>query len=80
MNKSSIKRILKSAAGGAEFITQNEVKKCMGWGNTRTIETLKQLDCIRRSRTKQYSIEEVAARIFEEIERGTQAVPERKGS
>lgn len=73
MNKSTIKRTLQRRAGGAEFISQNQVKECMGWGNDRTIATLKPLDCIRRGRTKQYSIDEVAARIFEEVERGYQS-------
>ena len=73
MNKSAIKKILKQAAKGEEFITQNEVKKCMGWGNDRTVATLKPLDCIRRSRTKHYLIDEVAARIFEDVERGYQS-------
>ena len=73
MNKTTIKKVLHAAARGDQFITQNEVKKCMGWGNDRTIETLKPLDCIRRSRTKHYLIDEVAARIFEDVERGYQS-------
>ena len=73
MNKTAIKKALRSSAAGAEFITQNEVKKCMGWGNTRTMDTLKGLDCIRRARTKHYLIDEVAAKIFEEVERGLQS-------
>lgn len=73
MNKSTIKKTLQKSAKGKEFITQNEVKKCMGWGNDRTISTLKSLDCIRRSRTKHYLIDEVAAKIFEDVERGYQS-------
>lgn len=69
MNKTMIKKCLKRSARGSEFITQNEVKKCMGWGNNRTMETLRGLDCIRRNRTKQYSIDEVADRIFADMER-----------
>ena len=73
MNKSTIKKVLQSSARGDQFITQNEVKKCMGWGNSRTIETLKPLDCIRRARTKHYLIDDVAAKIFEDVERGYQS-------
>lgn len=69
MNKSQIKRTLKKASKGAEFISQNAIKGCMGWGNDRTYETLKGLDWIRRGRTKQYMVDEVADRIFAQVER-----------
>ena len=69
MNRTTIKRALKSAAGGAQFIDRQTVKVCMGWGNGRTDETLRGLDFIRLSQRKQYDIDEVAARIFEQVER-----------
>ena len=72
MNKSQIKKTLKKASKGAEFITQNAVKNCMGWGNDRTYEALSGLDWIRRGRTKQYSVDEVADRIFAQVEKGWQ--------
>ena len=69
MNRTTIKKALQHQANGAEFITQNGVKVTMGWGNDRTIRTLKPLDFIRSGRTKQYLIDEVAERIFEDVER-----------
>ena len=69
MNRTTIKRALKRASGGAEFINQNTVKTCMGWGNDRTMDVLKGLDFIRQKNTKQYDIDEVSARIYEQVER-----------
>ena len=69
MNRTTIKKALKRASGGAEFINQNTVKTCMGWGNDRTMETLRGLDFIRQNKTKQYDIDEVAGRIYESVER-----------
>lgn len=69
MTRTTIKKALKRAAGGAEFINQNQVKAGMGWGNDRTMDTLKGLDFIRQKNTKQYDIDEVAERIYESVER-----------
>ncbi len=69
MNKSEIKRTLKRRANGAEFITQNGVREAMGWGKDRTRDLLRGLDCIPSGRAKQYMIDEVAAKIFAEVER-----------
>ena len=69
MNKTTIKNCLRKTARGDQFITQNEVKKCMGWGNTRTQTTLRGLDCIRRKRTKLYAIDEVADVIYSDIKK-----------
>lgn len=70
MNRTMIKKALRAGAGGAEFINQNQVKKTMGWGNSRTQSTLAGLDCIRMQRNKQYLIDEVADRIFAQMETG----------
>lgn len=68
MTRTTIKRALKNAAGGAEFIDRSGVKRCMGWGNGRTDSTLSGLDFIRQKQRKQYDIEEVADRIYESVE------------
>lgn len=70
MNKTTIKNTLKRRAGGAEFITMNGIREAMGWGKDRTRNTLKGLDFIQSGNRKQYMIDEVAARIFAEVERG----------
>lgn len=70
MNKTTIKRALQHSATGEGFINRSEVKRCMGWGNERVADTLKGLDFIRLSRTKLYDIDEVAARIYGQVERG----------
>lgn len=70
MNKSMIKAALKRRANGSDFISQNGVMKSMGWGKDRTRNMLKGLDCIPSGKAKQYMIDEVAARIFAEVERG----------
>ena len=72
MTRAQIKKILKKASKGAEFITQNAVKNCMGWGNDRTYEALRGLDWIRRGRTKQYAVDDVTDRIFAQVEKGWQ--------
>lgn len=70
MNKTSIKKTLQRRAGGAEFITMNGISKAMGWGKDRTRKLLKGLDFIPSGNAKQYMVDEVAARIFAEVERG----------
>ena len=70
MNKSVIKTALRRGAGGAEFINQNQVKKIMGWGNTRTQNTLEGLSYIKMARNKQYLIDDVADRIFAQMVSG----------
>lgn len=69
MNKSMIKQALKRRAKGADFITQNGVKESMGWGKDRTREVLQDLDCIPSGNSKQYLIDEVAEKIFAQVER-----------
>lgn len=70
MTKTSIKKALTKAAGGAEFITQGDIKRCLGCGDDRAAEITKGLDFIRFNRTKQYDADEVAARIFDFTEVG----------
>ena len=70
MNKTTIKRALQHSASGEGFINRSEVRRCMGWSNDRTADTLRGLDFIRLKRTKQYDIDEVAAAIFNQVERG----------
>lgn len=72
MNKSTIKKTLQKRAGGAEFITQNGVRQAMGWGKDRTRNILRGLDFIPSGTSKQYLIDEVAAKIFAEVERSWQ--------
>lgn len=68
MTKTSIRKALQRAAGGAEFVNREQIKDCMGWGNDRVNETVKGLGFIRQSRIRQYDIDEVAARIYEQVE------------
>lgn len=70
MTKTSIKKALQKAAGGAEFITQGDIKRCMGCGDDRAAFIVKGLEYIRFGRTKQYDADEVAARILEYTEVG----------
>lgn len=69
MDKRTIAASLRKTAGGGQYITQNGVKTCMGWGFGRTTETLKGLSYLRRKKTKQYDIDEVAEKISEDLER-----------
>ena len=69
MNKSAIKKTLKRRTKGAEFITQSGVREAMGWGKDRTRDLLKGLDFIPSGTSKQYMVDEVADRIFAEVER-----------
>ena len=68
MNKTSIKKALMRSAAGAEFVNRGHIKRCMGWGNDRTGQTVKGLDYIVLGRTRQYDVDEVAARIYEQVE------------
>lgn len=68
MTKTSIKKALTKAAGGAAFITQGDIKKCLGCGNDRAALIVKDLECIKIGRKKQYDADEVAARIYEYTE------------
>lgn len=70
MNKSDIKRTLTQCVGGKAFITRGEIKAIMGWGNDRSMELVKGLDCITAGRTKQYLIDEVAAKIATQLIKG----------
>lgn len=68
MTKTSIRKALQRAAGGAEFINRQQIKSCMNWGNDRVNEAVKPLGFIRQGRTRQYDVDEVAARIYEQVE------------
>ena len=68
MTKTSIKKALIKAAGGASFITQGDIKRCLGCGDDRAAFITRGLDYIRFNRTKQYDADEVAARIYEYTE------------
>lgn len=68
MTKTSIRKALSRSAGGAEFINRQQIKTCMGWGNDRVNETVKSLAFIRLGRTRQYDVDEVAAKIYEQME------------
>ena len=68
MTKTSIKKALIKAAGGANFITQGDIRRCLGCGDDRAAFIVKGLDFIRFNRTKQYDVDEVAARIYEYTE------------
>ena len=69
MTRTAIKKALQHQAKGAAFITQNGVKATMGWGKDRTRTVLQGLDCIPSGRSKQYLIDEVAEKIYAEVER-----------
>jgi len=68
MTKTSIKKALQRAAGGAEFITKSDIKKCLGCGNDRAAEITRGLEVIRFSRKKLYDADEVAERLFDNTE------------
>lgn len=68
MTKTSIKKALQKAAGGAEFINREDIKRCMGCSNDRAAQITNGLDFIRFNRVKQFDIDEVAARICEYLE------------
>ena len=64
MTKTSIRKALQRAAGGAEFVTQGDIKKCLGCGNDRAAEITKGLEVVRFNRKKLYDADEVADRIY----------------
>lgn len=64
MTKTSIKEALQRAAGGAEFVTHGDIKKCLGCGNDRAAEITEGLEFVRFHRKKIYDADEVAARIY----------------
>ena len=68
MTKTSIKKALQRAAGGAEFVTKSDIKRCLGCGNDRAAEIIRGLEFIRFSRKKLYDMDDVAARIHENTE------------
>ena len=68
MTKTSIKNALQRAAGGAEFVTKSDIKKCLGCGNERAAEIIRGLDFIRFSRKKLYDVDDIAARIYSNTE------------
>lgn len=65
MNRTTIKKALRRAASGAEFVTQGDIKKCLGCGNDRAAEIVSGLGFIRFNRMKQYDVDEVADRIYQ---------------
>lgn len=71
MTKTSIKKLLQRAAGGAEFVTKGDIKKALGCGNDRAAEVTKDLNFIRFGRTQRYDVDEVAQRLFESMVRVT---------
>ena len=71
MTRTSIRKSLQRSSAGAEFVNREQISRCMGWGNDRVNEVVKGLDYIRKNRTRQYDEDEVAARIFEQVERRT---------
>ncbi len=68
MTKKSIKEKLQRTVKGAEYIGRGDIKRCMGWGNDRVNELVKPLSYLSRGRNRQYDIDEVAARIYEQVE------------
>ena len=68
MTKTSIRKALQRAAGGAEFVSQGDIKKCLGCGNDRAAEITKGLEFVRFGAKKIYDADEVAARIYENTE------------
>lgn len=69
MNRTTIRKALSRASGGAEFVTTGDIRKCLGCGSDRAAEITKDLDFVRFNRTKQYDIDEVAAKIYTHVER-----------
>lgn len=69
MNRTTIKKRLVSAADGAEFVTQGDIRKALGCGPHRAIQITAGLDFIKFNRMKQYDVDEVAGRIYESVER-----------
>ena len=65
MTKTTIKKRLQKAAGGAEFITRGEIRKALGCGQSHAETITKDLDYIKFERTQRYDVDEVAQKIFE---------------
>ena len=68
MTKTSIRKALQRAAGGAEFVSQGDIKKCRGCGNDRAAEITAGLEFVRFGTKKIYDADEVAAKIYENTE------------
>lgn len=67
MNRTTIRKALQRSAGGAEFITQGDIRRCIGCGSDRAAEIVRDLDFIRFNRTKQYFVDDVADRILQYV-------------
>ena len=68
MTKTSIRKALQRAAGGAEFVSQGDIKKCLGCGNDRAAEITDGLEFVRFGKKKIYDADEVADRIYSNTE------------
>lgn len=68
MTKTSIRKALQRAAGGAEFVSQGDIKRCLGCGNDRAAEITDGLEFVRFGKKKIYDADEVAARIYDNTE------------
>lgn len=68
MNKTTIRKSLSRSANGAEFINREQIKACMGWGDDRTKLVTDGLQFICLNRTRQYDVDEVAARIMQQVQ------------
>lgn len=68
MNKSMIEKELRQEVNGAGFINRQKIKRRMGCGNGTVDEYTRGLTFIRHSRTKMYSVKDVAERIAEYID------------
>lgn len=61
-------RALKHIDERSESNDKGDIKRCMGWGSDRVASTVKGLDFVRQGRTQQYDVDEVSARIYEQVE------------
>lgn len=68
MNRTTIRKALQRSANGAEFVTQGDIRRCIGCGSDRAAEIVEGLGFIRFNRTKQYDVDEVADRIWQHTE------------
>ena len=68
MTKTSIRKALQRAAGGAEFVSQGDIKRCLGCGNDRAAEITDGLEFVRFGKKKIYDADEVADRIYSNTE------------
>ena len=69
MTRTSIKKILLTATNGAGLINRQRIKRALGWGNPRVDELTRGLDFVRLKRTKLYDVDEVAARVYLQVEK-----------